>query len=119
MEFLDQDRFESVSLAGIELTHLLSPRNSTSTRVQITAVTVAPGVSQSRHAHDASEQIWVALEGAGMLLLDGEHTRPFAKGQVVRFEDGDVHGFLNTGAVPFVYLAITAPPVRPAKPAAG
>ena len=42
MEFLDQDRFESVSLQGMELTHLLSPRNSTSTR----ALGAPPGANR-------------------------------------------------------------------------
>lgn len=111
MEFHDLDGFKSVSYPGMELTHLLSPHNSSSTRVSLTSVSVAAGATQARHAHDSSEQIWVALEGAGVLLLADDRSRPFGKGQVVRFEDGDVHGFTNTGTVPFVYLAVTAPPV--------
>jgi quercetin dioxygenase-like cupin family protein len=31
---------------------------------------------------------------------------------VVRFEDGDLHGFRNAGDAPFVYLSVTSPPVN-------
>ena len=81
-------------------------------RVTITRVTVQPGAINPPHRHPASEQIWVALEGSGILLLDDERTEPFAAGDVVRFADGDLHGFRNPGDVPFIYLSVTAPPVN-------
>jgi mannose-6-phosphate isomerase-like protein (cupin superfamily) len=37
---------------------------------------------------------------------------PIAAGDVVRFADGDLHGFRNSGEVPFVYLSVTSPPVN-------
>lgn len=67
-----------------------------------------PGASQPRHTHEASEQIWYALEGVGTLLLAGDEGRPFAAGDVVRFEDGDVHGLRNMGPDEFAYLSVTA-----------
>ena len=54
----------------------------------------------------------MALEGNGILLLDHERTEPFFAGDVVRFADGDLHGFRNASDVPFVYLSVTAPPVE-------
>jgi uncharacterized cupin superfamily protein len=54
----------------------------------------------------------VALEGNAILLLDHERTEPFSAGDVVRFADGDLHGFRNASDVPFVYLSVTAPPVN-------
>ena len=68
--------------------------------------------SFSPHRHPASEQIWVALEGSGILLLDDERREPITAGDVVRFADGDLHGFRNASDVPFVYLSVTAPPVN-------
>ncbi len=62
--------------------------------------------------HEFSEQIWVALEGAGTLLLADKKTQPFEAGDVVRFEDGDLHGFKNTGATKFVYISVTSPPLN-------
>ena len=111
MEFLTTDLFKKLSNPGIDSLQLLSPHNSASTRVTITKVTVAPGAEQPRHQHKNSEQIWIALEGAGTLLLDGEITTDFNKGQVVRFADGNIHGFKNTNHEPFIYISITSPPI--------
>lgn len=112
MEFLASDSFKRLSNPGVESTQLLSPHNSRSSRVTITSVTVAPGAEQPRHQHATSEQIWIAVEGEGTLLLQDLGTQPFERGQVVRFEDGDVHGFNNTGSVPFVYISVTSPPIN-------
>lgn len=111
MEFLDHDTFKHLSNPGVESVQLLSPHNSTSTRVTITSVTVAPGQEQPRHQHETSEQIWIAVSGNGTLLLNDMGTKSFEQGQVVRFEDGDIHGFKNTGHVPFVYISVTSPPI--------
>jgi mannose-6-phosphate isomerase-like protein (cupin superfamily) len=56
-----------------------------------------------------------------MPIMAANHRRPFrvhipqepiTAGDVVRFADGDLHGFHNPGDVPFVYLSVTAPPVN-------
>jgi quercetin dioxygenase-like cupin family protein len=107
-------RIEVVSFTngGVISEQLLFPENSQSQRVTITRVTVAPGAKNPPHAHVASEQIWVALRGSGVLLLGGAATAPFAEGDVVRFVEGDVHGFENTGSTEFVYLSVTSPPIN-------
>ena len=112
MEFLAPDSFKRLSNPWVESMQLLSPHNSRSSRVTITSVTVAPGAEQPRHSHATSEQIWIAMEGEGTLLLQDLSTEAFKQGQVVRFEDGDAHGFKNTGEVPFVYLSVTSPPIN-------
>lgn len=38
--------------------------------------------------------------------------RPFQEGDVVRFAEGDMHGFKNTGAVEFIYMSVTSPPIN-------
>lgn len=112
MEFLEPDSFKKLSNPGVQSTQLLSPENSNSNRVTITSVTVQPGAEQPRHEHSTSEQIWIAVDGSETLLLKGETTLEFHKGQVVRFEDGDIHGFKNTGNTPFTYISITSPPIN-------
>jgi quercetin dioxygenase-like cupin family protein len=97
---------------GVTSKQLLFPENSQSRRVTITRVTIAPGAKNPPHAHAASEQVWVALRGSGVLLLEGAATAPFAEGDVVRFAEGDVHGFENTGAAEFEYLSVTSPPIN-------
>ena len=111
MEFINGSDIRTLSNPGVASRQLLSPGNSTSRRVTITEVHLEPGASQPRHTHKTSEQIWYALAGEGMLLLaDGTQQR-FAAGDVVRFEDGDVHGLCNDGSCEFVYLSVTAPPI--------
>jgi mannose-6-phosphate isomerase-like protein (cupin superfamily) len=112
MEFLTDQHFKVLSNPGVTSIQLLSPHNSLSERVTITRVVVESGHTQPRHAHESSEQIWIALSGRGTLLLQNEDTVEFREGQVVRFSDSDVHGFTNSGDVPFVYISVTSPPIN-------
>ena len=112
MEIIRRTEVASFAKGGVTSEQLLFPENSQSQRVTITRVTVAPGAKNPTHAHAASEQVWVALRGSGILLLGGVTTAPFAEGDVVRFAEGDVHGFENTGSADFVYLSVTSPPIN-------
>jgi len=112
MEFFDASDFTNLSGPGVVSEQLVSPHNSASARLTITRVTVDAGASQPRHAHDTSEQVWIALEGSGELLLANEKTKQISAGQVARFEEGDLHGFKNPGKEPFVYISVTAPPIN-------
>jgi quercetin dioxygenase-like cupin family protein len=112
MEIIRRTEVESFVNGSVTSEQLLFPENSRSERVTITRVTIGPGAKNPPHAHAASEQIWVALHGSGVLLLEGGATAAFAEGDVVRFADGDVHGFENTGSTEFVYLSVTAPPIN-------
>jgi len=112
MEFLPPERFTVLSNPGVTSTQLLSPHNSLSTRVTLTRVVVAPGAVQKRHTHKSSEQIWIAISGSGELLIENDATHPIQAGEVVRFADGDVHGFHNTGSADFIYLSVTSPPIN-------
>jgi mannose-6-phosphate isomerase-like protein (cupin superfamily) len=112
MEIVRKDSTTSLSNSGVQSEQLLFPENSSSRRVTLTRVTVLPGATNPPHRQPASEQIWVALEGSGILLLDDERQERITAGDAVRFADGDRHGFHNPGDVPFVYLSVTAPPVN-------
>jgi mannose-6-phosphate isomerase-like protein (cupin superfamily) len=112
MEIIRRDQVPVLTMSGIVSHQLLFPENSASARVTITKVVVEPGAVNSRHRHATSEQVWIALRGAGILLLANDATAPFAEGDVVRFAEDDVHGFQNTGTVPFEYVAVTAPPIN-------
>ena len=111
MEFISGSDIVSLSNPGVTSRQLLSPRNSASRRVTITEVHLESGACQPRHTHASSEQAWYALVGAGTLLLADGEERAFAAGDVVRFEDGDVHGLRNDGYAELVYLSVTAPPI--------
>ena len=111
MEHLTPAQFVTFANPGVESLQLLSPRNSSSRRVTITRVTVAPGATQPRHSHSSSEQIWYALAGIGVLLLSDGETRLLRAGELVRFADNEIHGLQNDGPTAFEYLSITAPPI--------
>ena len=112
MEFIQRDTIASLSNPGVVSRQLLNPDNSASARVTITEVHLEKGACQPRHAHESSEQIWYALRGSGRLLLAGGAETEFNAGDVVRFEDGDIHGLRNDGEVEFIYLSVTEPPIH-------
>ena len=116
MEIIRHEQIQVLTNPGVASHQLLFPENSRSSRLTITRVVIQPGSTNRRHRHATSEQVWVALRGSGLLLLADDATAPFSAGDVVRFEDNDVHGFQNTGDEPFEYLSVTSPPVnfRPA-----
>jgi quercetin dioxygenase-like cupin family protein len=112
MEFLAAEDFKTLSNPGVLSVQLLSPHNSASSRVTTTRVTVEAGGKQQVHPHPTSEQIRLALDGSGTLELGEGKRMSFGQGDVVRFVDGDLHGFENTGERPFTYLSVTSPPIN-------
>ena len=111
MELIRAADTQSFSNSGVTSRQLLFPENSSSVRLTITRVTVRPGARNPPHRHATSEQVWIALRGTGQLLLEGR-VLPFTAGDVARFEDGDLHGFENTGESDFEYISVTSPPVN-------
>ena len=112
MEIIRRSDIASFSNGSVTSEQLIFPENSKSQRLTITRVTVARGAGNPRHAHNGSEQVWIALRGSGVLLLADGITAEFAEGDVVRFTEGEVHGFENMGAAEFVYLSVTSPPIN-------
>src|SRR2546425_11607791 len=112
VEIIRRDQVPVLAMPGVASHQLLFPENSASTRITITKVVLEPGAVNPRHQHATSEQVWVALRGSGVLLLANDATVPFSAGDVARFEGNDVHGFQNTGPVPFEYLSVTSPPIN-------
>jgi len=112
VEIIRHQQVQVFAKSGVASHQLLFPENSASARITITRVVLEPDAVNPRHQHASSEQVWVALSGTGLLLLAEDKTVPFSAGDIARFVEGDVHGFRNTGAVPFEYLSITSPPIN-------
>ncbi len=111
MEFISKNEIRILSNPGVESHQIISPENSSSERITITRVFVAPNAEQSRHKHDTSEQIWIALKGCGILLLADDSETEFSQGDTVRFADCDIHGLRNDSDEVFEYLSVTSPPI--------
>ena len=112
MELIRAEAITQLTNSGVTSRQLLFPENSRSARVTITRVTVQPGARNPPHRHIESEQVWVALRGNAQLLLEGGSVLPFTQGDVVRFEDGELHGLENSGSSEFEYLSVTSPPAN-------
>ncbi len=112
MEFITENEIKELSNPGVISRQLLNPENSKSERVTITEVHLEPGATQPRHIHETSEQIWYAVKGRGKLLLAENREKTFSVGDVVRFEDNDVHGLHNDSESEFVYISVTTPPIN-------
>ena len=112
MEKINRDSILNLSNTGVISRQLLTLENSESKRVTITEVHLEPGACQPRHLHKESEQIWYALHGTGKLLLAENKEEMFTAGDVVRFEEKDIHGLLNVGNEEFIYISVTAPPIN-------
>jgi mannose-6-phosphate isomerase-like protein (cupin superfamily) len=97
---------------GVESAQLLTPDNSRSGKVSVTKVSVMPGAEQPRHKHYTSEQVWVAIQGRGVLLLADDKEVPFEAGDVVRFSEKEIHGLKNIGPEIFEYISISTPPIN-------
>ena len=112
MELIRAEAITQLTNSGVTSRQLLFPENSRSARVTITRVTVERGARNPPHRHIESEQVWVALRGNAQLLLEGGSVLPFTQGDVVRFEDGELHGLENSGSSEFEYLSVTSPPAN-------
>ena len=112
MELIRSIEIQALENSGVVSRQLVFPENSDSERVTITKVMIPPGSISPRHSHASSEQIWVALEGSGALLIGNDKQIEFNAGDVARFVEGEIHGFQNTGDVDFVYMSVTSPPVN-------
>lgn len=112
MEFIGRENIKELSNPGVVSKQLLNPDNSSNKRVTITEVHLKAGAIQPRHTHNASEQIWYAIKGHGKLLLADDKEKDFKVGDVVRFEENDIHGLLNDSNDEFIYISVTAPPIH-------
>lgn len=90
---------------------LVWPGTAPDARVTVTRVTVAPGGEQQQHARAEAAQNWIIEQNRAELLLADDRSRPVEAGEVARRPASETHGLRNSGSEPFVYVAITTPPV--------
>lgn len=66
---------------------------------------VPPGSSIGRHTHRGNEELYLVLEGEGILHLDGEEHAVRA-GSVIVNRDGGTHGLRNDSSAPLRLFVI-------------
>lgn len=87
---------------------LARPETCGSRRIDHRISCYAPMAYVEDHVHKVQEQVYHVLEGEGLLTLDGQ-PRVMRKHDYVFIPPGVVHGFVNTGTSPLVFLVITSP----------
>lgn len=70
---------------------------------------VAPGREIAAHLHPAGQDTWTVLSGSADYYLGAGETRAVGKGSIVVARPGEVHGALNTGSEPFVFVSVVSP----------
>lgn len=68
-----------------------------------------PGQAQKVHSHDASDKVYLVLEGRAAIVVGAEETE-LAPGQAVLAAAGVPHGARNPTAERAVLLVVTSPP---------
>jgi len=71
---------------------------------------IKPGQEIPAHFHSNGQDNWTILSGTGLYFLDQSGTRkPIAAGDVVIAHTGSVHGVLNNGDQPLVFISVVSP----------
>ncbi len=71
---------------------------------------IQPGQEIPAHIHPHGQDTWTILAGNGEYYLDRSGTtKPIGVGDVVVAPTGSVHGVLNNGDEPLVFISIVAP----------
>ena len=71
---------------------------------------IKPGQEIAPHVHPNGQDTWTILTGKGEYYLDkAGTTKPIAAGDVVVAHVGCVHGVLNTGDEPLVFISVVSP----------
>jgi mannose-6-phosphate isomerase-like protein (cupin superfamily) len=85
-------------------THLVDCENEKNIRM-LAELTLPPGASIGRHAHDSETEYYIILSGSGMVNDNGKDV-PVKPGDTMITGNGAFHSIANTGSVPLVFHAL-------------
>jgi mannose-6-phosphate isomerase-like protein (cupin superfamily) len=92
-----------------QVSHLLLGLPDDDSPMSVTIVEAAPGSQQPLHAHPASTQVYLVVEGSGRMIVDGEEA-DVSRGDMVCIPPRARHAIRNTGDRTLTYVSATAPP---------
>ena len=83
---------------------------SESPQAVIVAWHVKPGQRIAAHVHPSGQDTWTILAGQGQyqVAATGEK-RPIVAGDIVVASPGEVHGVVNDGSEPLLFISVVAP----------
>jgi quercetin dioxygenase-like cupin family protein len=88
---------------------IISPSDFPMVQYEMGVQQFEPGEELPEHHHDLHDELMYIMEGSGLATLDGIEHR-LEKGATLFVGRNVVHGFLNDGAKPLVWLWIMNPP---------
>src|SRR4051794_33113146 len=90
---------ETIKLAGIEVAFLVDADDSGGSVTVFECAVAAGGKVPAPHSHDGFEETIYGLDGVTTWTIEDEET-DVARGQAICIRRGQVHGFVNDGALP-------------------
>ena len=87
---------------------LVSVANDNSSYLDLRMSSYAPKAYVQRHVHDAKEQVYLFVEGEGLLEI-GDERKVVRPQSFVFLPPGVPHALYNTGTVNLVFYVITTP----------
>lgn len=67
-----------------------------------------PGQEIAAHAHPHGQDIWTVISGEAEYYKGEGFVAHLAVGDIAIAKAGQVHGALNTGSVPFIFVSVVA-----------
>ena len=73
---------------------------------------VKPGQNIHSHIHPNGQDTWIVMSGSAEYIFDesGE-TKTVKTGDIVIAERGQIHGAVNNGDIPFVFVSVVSPAI--------
>lgn len=94
---------------GSTIRELLNVAHPPTRNQSLAEATVPPGGATQRHRHLVTEEIYLLLEGAGEMEIDGER-RAVGVGDAILIPPGARHTIRCTSPGPLRFLCMCAPP---------
>jgi mannose-6-phosphate isomerase-like protein (cupin superfamily) len=91
--------------------HILMDAGELGSRhMTVTWIEVPPGVSQTLHAHEEAEQVYVVVRGAGTLAVAGDSQR-LEPGDLALIPPASDHTIANEGGEDLALVSVQSPAV--------
>lgn len=94
---------------GSKIKEIFHPSNSQVKNMSDAEARVEPGKTTKFHYHQNSEEIYVILEGEGVMEIE-EEKRRVKKGDHVLIPPGKRHRIKNVGKEALIFLCFSTPP---------
>src|SRR4051794_10149007 len=107
---MDSQVRDTIQLGGIGVDFLVDADASGGSVTVFECTVAAGGKVPAPHSHDGFEETIYGLEGVTTWTVDGD-PRDIPPGQAICIKRGQVHGFVNSGAIAAKFLAVATPGV--------